>query len=375
MDITFISFDMSHNCLSRPYLLAEILGKNHDVEIIGPEFGTEIWAPVAGEYDYQTVNSDYYVHKQLRTIRSLEEMIQGDVIYACKPRATSFGVGLLHRWRSNKPLILDIEDWDSGLATKSSVTKTLLYNLKDLGDINSFYYTRLLEQFVNKADAVTTSNKFLQNKFGGEIVRHVRDTDQFSPDRFSQGDLRHEFDLPEDKKLVVFAGTPDKHKGVLELVEAANSMDRDDFRVVIVGASDTEYMNKVRSKSDSRTIIRGRQPFQEMPKWNAVADIIAVPQLNDKRTQGQIPAKIFDAMALGKPILTTDVSDIPDIVGETAVVVQPNSIKALTAGLEKLLDQPSLREKLGRQARERCVRNYSYDAVRPILESIIRQVS
>jgi glycosyltransferase involved in cell wall biosynthesis len=373
MDITFVSFDMSHNCLSRPYLLAEILSKDYEVEIIGPELGDGIWDPVSEEYDYRTVSSGYFAHHQLRSIRSLSKMIEGDIIYACKPRATSFGVGLLNRWHSNKPLILDIEDWDSGLATKSSPVKTAVYNLKDLGDLNSFYYTRLLEQLTNRADATTVSNRFLQKKFDGEIIRHVRDINQFSPNRFSNEDLREEFDLPKSEKLVVFAGTPDRHKGVLELVEAANSIDRDDFRVVIVGASDTRYMDQVRSKANSKTIIRGRQPFQDMPKWNAVADIIAVPQLKDKRTQGQIPAKIFDAMALGKPILTTEVSDIPEIVDDTAVVVQPNSVKALTSGLKRLLNDPLLRAQLGDRARQRCLQKYSYEAVRPVLNPIIDQ--
>jgi glycosyltransferase involved in cell wall biosynthesis len=161
---------------------------------------------------------------------------------------------------------------------------------------------------------------------------------------------------------------------VLELVEAANSIDREDFRTVIVGASDTKYMNQVRSKASSKTIIRGRQPFKDMPKWNAVADIIAVPQLKDKRTQGQIPAKIFDAMALGKPILTTEVSDIPEIVADTAVVVKPNSVKSLTIGLKRLLNNPSLRTQLGNRARQRCVQKYSYEAARPVLNSIIDQV-
>src|SRR5437867_7501203 len=57
MKITVLTPDMSHNCLSRAYALAEMLRRRHEVEIAGPIFGEGIWPPLAngGSIPYKTV--------------------------------------------------------------------------------------------------------------------------------------------------------------------------------------------------------------------------------------------------------------------------------------------------------------------------------
>ncbi len=47
MKISTLIPDLSHNCLGRAYLLAKILQRHYEVEIVGPIFGDGIWEPVA----------------------------------------------------------------------------------------------------------------------------------------------------------------------------------------------------------------------------------------------------------------------------------------------------------------------------------------
>jgi len=60
------------------------------------------------------------------------------------------------------------------------------------------------------------------------------------------------------------------------------------------------------------------------------------------------------AMAAGVPVLTSNVSSLPEVMGPAAVLVDPRSPADIRAGLEKLLTSPSLRERLIQEARLRA---------------------
>lgn len=47
MKISILTPDLSHNCLGRAYLIAKILQRHYEVEIVGPIFGDGIWRPLA----------------------------------------------------------------------------------------------------------------------------------------------------------------------------------------------------------------------------------------------------------------------------------------------------------------------------------------
>jgi glycosyltransferase involved in cell wall biosynthesis len=61
-------------------------------------------------------------------------------------------------------------------------------------------------------------------------------------------------------------------------------------------------------------------------------------------------------MAAGVPVLTSNVSSLPEVTGPAAVLVDPRSTAEISAGLDKLLSSPSLRERLSIEGRERAER-------------------
>jgi glycosyltransferase involved in cell wall biosynthesis len=115
----------------------------------------------------------------------------------------------------------------------------------------------------------------------------------------------------------------------------------------------------------------GEIPFDDVPRYLVAADVVAVPQRATTDTVGQVPAKIFDAMALGRPIVSTAVSMIPEILDGCGVLVRPGDIVALRAALARVLDDPSGSAELGRRARARCIERYSFATARAILFPMI----
>ena len=76
MKISILAPDFSHNCFGRAWLLAKVLQRHYDVEVIGPVFGEGIWKPLANicDFDLKSVkgyaNGRFELRKMLRMIGS-----------------------------------------------------------------------------------------------------------------------------------------------------------------------------------------------------------------------------------------------------------------------------------------------------------------
>ena len=99
MKVSVLCFDLADNALGRAELLARLLAPRYDVDVVGPQFADTPWRPVAGSpIPHRGVRARRYPGFA-RIVPELLRLVDGDVIYASKPRPTSFGLGLLARAR------------------------------------------------------------------------------------------------------------------------------------------------------------------------------------------------------------------------------------------------------------------------------------
>lgn len=145
MKVSILSPNLSINCLGRAYLLAKILQRHYEVEIVGPIFGNGIWEPVAHDKSikYKSVNIIGKFKPYLQVLK-LVKAVDGDVIYASKPIFTSFGIGLIKKVMSQKPLILDIDDWDMGFIKENRRNISFYQYIKSLVSSTLFFITLVL---------------------------------------------------------------------------------------------------------------------------------------------------------------------------------------------------------------------------------------
>lgn len=361
---------MGHNCLGRAYLLAKVLSRRYEVEVLGSQFpvhGKKIWKPCdTGEFQYKLVDGcpfpDYF-----RSIRSMLGQIKGDVIYASKLRLPSFGVALLKKLSSFRPVVLDIDDLETswfGEKDWQAPRATLLKN--PIGPL----HTKLMEKFTWAANDVTTVSTQLQKRYGGVFVPHGKDTQAMDPARFDAAALRREYGV-DRFKVIMFLGTPRPHKGLEEVVHAIKKLGRPDIRFVVVGrGSDPGYERRLQELGGEQVMLLDMIPFTDVAKVLSIADLIILPQRRIIQAEGQIPAKIFDAMAMAKPIIATDVSDLSRILDGCGLVVEPGDIDAMAEGIARVFDRADDAEEMGLRAREKCIREYSWD----VMESRLAQI-
>lgn len=374
MKLALLCPNVSGNPLVRTYPIGKVLARRHDVQVLGFELGDGVFEPYREAFAYETVRArrNPLFWSQ---VRALSQRVDAEAIYVFKPLPSSLWVGLLASRRLGVPLFLDIEDWEVGWY----LDVPLSHRVRHLAHIerpNGLLWAWLTERLVTRCDHVFVVSRFLQSRFGGTILPHGPDTALFDPARFPREEARRRIGLPEGR-FAVFTGSPMRNKGLDDFLRAMELVAADDLKLLIVGsfAHDPAYADELMRRHGSRIVMVGPRPHGEMPWFLAAADLVALPQRVTRETVAQVPGKVFEAMAMAKPILATTVGDLPEILGGCAELVEPGSVEAIAEGLSRLLIDPEAGVSMGVAARERCVDRYGWDAMESILTERLERLS
>lgn len=360
--VSILCHTLSGNAFGRAWVLAQLLQPNFDVHIVAacrPD--DQLWTPARTACDVEIRRWTPWSFPGFvaRAPSIARRLITGEVIYAVKPHLTSLGLGFRARKVLGRPLIADVDDWELGF---SSLGKDLLLAPWALLSAASALHTRRLSAVVRQADAVTVSNQFLQNEYGGTWIPHARAL------------LAGRGDVPSaSPPTVVFAGTPRRHKGLGDLLDAFQRIERPARLRVIGGALDAELVQDAARRGDARISIEPPVPMEALFGILASADVIVVPQSDSPASRGQLPAKLLDAMAVGRAIVSTAVGDIPSWLADGAgVVVPPSDVPALTRAIDDLLANPQRARQLGERAHSRLASFGTFDVIRPRLVALVQ---
>lgn len=356
----------------RPFLLSQALQQlGYPVEVVGFLFGEAADITSESGVAVRTIPGGDYP-QFFGSVQQLLPKIDGDIIYAYKPKPTSLGVALLKKLQTRRPVIADIDDWE--LSWHGGDSYQYRPSLKQLGrDIlkpkgalrspDHPLYLKWLEGFVAKADRVTTHTRFLQKRFGGDYIPNGKDTNLFNPDAFDPQASRERYGL-SDYRILMFPGAPRPYKGLEDVLVALEQLNEPNLRLAIVGGSPYDDYDSQLIERWGRWIIKlPSYPYQQMPEVVAAAHIIVVPQRNEPAALAQFPLKLTDGMAMAKPVLATRVGDIPEILGDTGYLVDPSAPEQLVAQIQGILQNWEEAHERGKKARERCVKHYSIQAM------------
>ncbi|MBF2045978.1 MAG: glycosyltransferase family 4 protein [Elainella sp. C42_A2020_010] len=368
----------------RPFLLAQALQKlGCRVKLVGFTFGDQ--AAISSTANLEVITAPGQPYPQFwQSIRQLWPHLDGDLIYAYKPKPTSFGVALWHHLlKGKRPLLLDIDDWElswhggDAYRYQPSLKQLVRDIAKSDGALRQPdhpLYLRWMEKLVSRADAVTVHTQFLQQRFGGLSIPNGKDTTLFNPENYNPTALKQRYGLAA-YRVLMFPGAPRPYKGVEDILLALDSLNEPDLRLVIVGGSPYDDYDQQLMQRWGRWIIKlPPMPHTQMPAAIAASDVLVVPQRDTPAAQAQFPLKLTDGMAMAKPVLATRVGDIPTILADTGYLVEPESPDQLAAGIQAIFTNPEAAAAKGRQARARCIQHYSIDAMAVQMAEVLAQV-
>lgn len=193
-------------------------------------------------------------------------------------------------------------------------------------------------------------------------------------------EIRKNFELPADKKIIMYVGHLYEWKGVGVVLDSAKLLrDKKDAIFVIVGGDEEErkeYTAKIINEGVKNMLFLGHKLKKDIPRYLKSADVLLLPNIATTKESVNYtsPIKMFEYMASGVPIIASNLPSIREILNKkNSFLVEPNNPKAIVGGIEKLLSDSIFAENIAGSAKK-DVKKYTWDEyAKKILNFIIIQ--
>ena len=213
--------------------------------------------------------------------------------------------------------------------------------------------TRLAVKSAAKVIAVSeATKKDLWRFYGIEgdrvVVTHLGINDDFKPMNYEEAQpVLDKYGLVY-QKYVLFLGTMQPRKNIIRLVEAFQKLKRENHieeKLAIFGGKGWLWepiLEKIETAGKDGSIKYFSYAAKEdLPSLYAGAKLLTLPALYEGF--GLPP---LEAMASGIPVVVSNISSLPEVVGDAGKMIDPTSVDSIAAGLLDVLTNPQLREQM-----------------------------
>jgi glycosyltransferase involved in cell wall biosynthesis len=212
------------------------------------------------------------------------------------------------------------------------------------------------------------------------------DTDVYSPEVDGTA-VRARYGL-EGRYVIGFIGTFGPWHGAEVLASAFGHLVQSrpdlaaDLRLLMIGDGPTLPETRRRLAEAGvldHVAFAGRTAQSDGPAHLAGCDLLVSPHVPNPDGSAFFgsPTKLFEYMAMGKPIVASDLDQIGEVLdhGQTAWLVEPSNPAALADGLACLIDDPAVSARLGAAARVRAVERHTWRAHTERIADAVRSIS
>jgi len=200
------------------------------------------------------------------------------------------------------------------------------------------------------------------------------DIQRFDP--LIRGDtLRQHYGLAKDDVVLFFMGWLYQFSGLKEVASQLARTDNRNLKLLIVGEGDAyEALQQIREKHNlkDRIVLTGKKPYEEIPSFIAASDICLLPAYPDEKImQDIVPIKLYEYMAMEKPVIATRLPGVMREFGEDNGVVYVDKPEDAVAKARELVQSGKIQE-LGQKARS-FVERYSWENITDEFERILKE--
>ncbi len=241
---------------------------------------------------------------------------------------------------------------------------------RDYGFRQRAYYETVVRPAARRASAVLTVSEFSRGEildWSGAPASKVKVVKAGVAKVFS----------PEVKPLslpytyFLYVGNRKSHKNVPRLLEAfALASPGPGIRLIFSGNSDSETAGLAgRLGLGGRVVFFGPVTDAALPRLYRGATALVFPSLSEGF--GLPP---LEAMACGTPVITSNVSSLPEVVGDAGLMVDPFDVEALAKAMRRVLAEEELRAGMSARGIERA-RLFSWDRTTAQVSQILREAA
>jgi len=315
-----------------------------EVHIYGRTFGKKSYMrkdPTSCIYVHYTSVPKSFILKYITTVIKIFLSILKDdkkycfsILDASEP-TTGGVIATLLKVFLKKPFLLQVQGEMTRISPKTDGI---------LQSIGSKYFTLLSTKF---ADKVRTVSYIIEKQLIEDGVKKVKievlpprvNLKQFDYKKYSNTNngLKKQFNISENKKLLVFVGRLVVFKGVKYLIEACKYLNKKEYHLLIVGdgtlRGELESLTQELGLEDNITFV-GAVEFIRVPYFMAGADLFVLPSLDEGF--GRV---ILESMAVKTLVLASRVGGIQDIIvdNETGFFMEAGNINSILSNIQKIL--------------------------------------
>lgn len=233
-----------------------------------------------------------------------------------------------------------------------------------MGGLGYQYTARMEADAASNASRVITITNALRDELVSRgvddekitVVPNGVDVSRFIP-RARNTELQSKLGL-NGKTVIGYVGSLVDYEGLELLIDAAKILkqERADVAVLIVG--DGAVLSQLRERVDKENLadivtFTGRVPHHEVEDYYSIIDICPFPRLPLPVCEMVSPLKPFEAMAMEKAVIASNVAALAEIVtdGFNGILFEKGQVESLAQGLRLLLNDPELRQRLAEAGR------------------------
>ena len=240
------------------------------------------------------------------------------------------------------------------------------------------YRTRLMYRFfttysVRRANRIIVVSEFIKNKLFRYVPKARRKSDAIrvipngvSPEFFYSADTEESARIKKKyhimgRYLLCVGSFASRIKNLTGILRAFGQLPEHimrNYQLVIAG----EVLDRVPEafpllkdlERNNRLLCLGRVPDEDLPPLYRGAEVFLYPSLHEG-----FGIPILEAMACGTPVITSNVTAMPEIAGEAALLVNPHEVDEMTRMMLKVLSSAAVKNELSKKGIERA-KNYSW---------------
>jgi glycosyltransferase involved in cell wall biosynthesis len=172
--------------------------------------------------------------------------------------------------------------------------------------------------------------------------------------------------------LVMYVGNLEKYQGIDLLLESFQLAlkTQQGIHLIIIGGKDEdiEYYRKLSSGYGIKKRVHfiGRRPVKQLGVYLAQADVLISPRIKGNNT----PMKIYSYLHSGKALLATDIYSHTQVLTDKVAMLAKPTPEGISQSLLRLVQNPNLRKKLGREGKKYVEENHTWDVYREGLNDL-----
>ncbi len=309
---------------------------------------------------YKKDNSDIYQQGAYEIIIPLtclphKKIIWTDIILPLKLQKC--GLDILHDPYEFAPYFFNVLDSKKILTLHDITPKLLPETHMKITQVRCKYE---LPRILNNADRIiTVSNSSKRDilfyyKIKPEKVSVVYNGvgDSFKPQE-DCANIKEKYNIKFP--FFLFVGTLEPRKNIPTLIKAYKKLRKHRFihKLVIVGRKGWNYANIPQIIKDlsleNDVLLLDNVPEDDLPSFYSLADLFIYPSLYEGF--GLPP---LEAMACGTPVITSNTSSLPEVVGDAGIMVDPDDVDGLARAMHEVLTNDGLREEMIKKGLERA---------------------